>query len=248
MLETRRLTKEYQPGVRALSELDLVVREGEVCCLLGANGAGKTTTINLLLDFIKPSSGSALIDGIVVDRDPLTAKRNLAFLPENVQLYGNLTGRQNLRFFTQLYEQALSDKRLDEILAAVGLPNQAFDQRVREYSKGMRQKLGLAIVKAKEAPNLLLDEPLAGLDPEAAASLVETLGRLRDQGKAILMSTHDVFRAKELADRVVILFQGRKIMEQTRAELGNTNLETLYLDYIRGRRAPDAAPLSPAAG
>jgi ABC-2 type transport system ATP-binding protein len=122
----------------------------------------------------------------------------------------------------------------------VGLPERAFDQRVKEFSKGMRQKLGIAIAMIKDAPALLLDEPTAGLDPKAAAEFQETLRELRERGKAILMCTHDIFRAKEMADRVGIMKEGRKVMERTRAELEHENLERLYLDYMRGGE-PDGA-------
>lgn len=237
MLETRKLTKEYEPGVRALDALDLEVANGEVYCLLGANGAGKTTAIHLLLDFISPTGGEALIDGINVAHRPLEAKARVAFLPESVQLYGALSVRQNLTFFCEVYGRTLEQGELESLLAEVGLPVGTLDRRVRHLSKGMRQKLGLAIVAAKGAQNLILDEPLSGLDPEAASSMVGALGGLRDRGISILMSTHDVFRAKELADRVAILLDGKKVMEKTREELRDEDLERLYLDYIRGGRS-----------
>ncbi|HUP21490.1 MAG TPA: ABC transporter ATP-binding protein [Thermoanaerobaculia bacterium] len=237
MIETRKLTKEYEPGARALDGLNLEVAEGEVYCLLGANGAGKTTAIHLLLDFISPTSGEALIDGINVARKPLEAKTRVAFLPENVQLYGALSVRQNLGFFCEVYGKRMEQPELEALLEEVGLPAATLDRRVRHLSKGMRQKLGLAIVAVKGAQNLILDEPLSGLDPEAASSMVGALGRLRDRGTSILMSTHDVFRAKELADRVAILLDGRKILEKTREELRDADLERLYLEYIRGGRS-----------
>lgn len=236
MLETRKLTKEYEPGVRALDQLDLEVANGEVYCLLGANGAGKTTAIHLFLDFIRPTSGEAKIDGIIVAHDPLAAKAQVGFLPESVQLYGSLSVRQNLSYFCEIYGKKMERTEIEDLLKEVGLPVQAVERRVRHLSKGMRQKLGLAIVIAKGARNLILDEPLSGLDPEAASSMVGSLGRLRDRGHCVLMSTHDVFRARELADRVAILLDGKKIVESTREELRGSDLERIYLDYIRGHR------------
>jgi ABC-2 type transport system ATP-binding protein len=114
----------------------------------------------------------------------------------------------------------------------VGLQEKAFEQRVKTFSKGMRQKLGIAIAIVKDAPNVLLDEPTSGLDPKAAAEFMALLGELRDEGKTIFMSTHDIFRAKEHADRVGIMKEGRLVMVRTRRELGEEDLERLYLDYM----------------
>ncbi|MFZ0429113.1 MAG: ABC transporter ATP-binding protein [Acidobacteriota bacterium] len=235
MIEAQDLTKRYEDGILALDALNLQVAPGRIYCLLGANGAGKTTTINLFLNFIEPSSGRALINDIDVVRNPLEAKRHVAYLSENVMLYGNFTARQNLDFFARLAgRNQLEREEYYAVMRRVGLPERAFEQRVREFSKGMRQKLGIAICMIKDAPALIMDEPMSGLDPKAAAELVETLEELSSAGKAILMSTHDVFRAKEMADVVGIMKEGRKVMERTREELGQDDLEKLYLDYMRG--------------
>ena len=116
----------------------------------------------------------------------------------------------------------------------VGLEERAFEQKVKEFSKGMRQKVGLAIAIVKDAPAILLDEPTSGLDPKIGAELMETLDQLRARGKAILVATHDIFRATEIADRIGIMKEGRKVMERTRRELEQEDLQTLYLDYMRG--------------
>ena len=242
MIEARNLSKRYEDGVLALDALNLCVRAGEVYCLLGANGAGKTTTINLFLNFIEPSSGQALINDIDVVSDPLEAKKHVAYVSENVMLYPGFTARQNLDFFARLGGwRDLQKEDYYRVMRRVGLPEKAFDQKVKEFSKGMRQKLGIAIAIIKDAPALFLDEPTSGLDPKAAAEFSETLLDLREQRKAILMSTHDIFRAKELADRVGIMKEGRKVMERTREELKFENLEHLYLDYMRGGVGLEAA-------
>lgn len=234
MIEATQLSKRYEGSTLALDHLDLSVDAGEIYCLLGANGAGKTTTINLFLGFIEPTSGTASIRAIDVARDPLEAKKHVAYLSENVMLYGNFTTRQNLEFFAALGgRRDLTKAASHDVLRRVGLPEEAFGRRVKELSKGMRQKLGIAIAVVKDAPALLLDEPMSGLDPKAAAELVATLRELRDGGKAILMSTHDIFRAKELADRVGIMKDGRKVVERTRRELAGEDLESLYLHYMR---------------
>ncbi len=235
MIEAKNLSKRYEDGVLALDALNLKVNPGEIYCLLGANGAGKTTTINLFLNFIEPTSGEAFLNDIDVEKDPLEAKKYVAYVSENVMLYGNFTARQNLDFFAKLGgRRGLKREDYYRVMREVGLPERAFEQRLKEFSKGMRQKLGIAIAMIKDAPALLLDEPTAGLDPKAGAEFLETLLDLKRQGKAILMSTHDIFRAKDVADRVGIMKEGRKVMERTREELEFENLEHLYLDYMRG--------------
>ena len=234
MISAIDLTKRYEDGVLALDHLNLTVGPGEIFCLLGANGAGKTTTINLMLDFIPPTEGTATINGIDVTSDPLEAKKHVSYLSENVMLYGNFTARQNLDFFTRLGgKKNVPREDYYDCMRRVGLPERAFEQRVKEFSKGMRQRLGIAIVIMKDAPAVLLDEPTSGLDPRGGADFVETLAELRDEGKAIFMSTHDIFRARQFADRAGIMKEGRLVMVKTREELDQENLEKIYLDYMR---------------
>ena len=234
MISAIDLTKRYEDGVLALDHLNLTVGPGEIFCLLGANGAGKTTTINLMLDFIPPTEGTATINGIDVTSDPLEAKKYVSYLSENVMLYGNFTARQNLDFFTRLGgKKNVPREDYYDCMRRVGLPERAFEQRVKEFSKGMRQRLGIAIVIMKDAPAILLDEPTSGLDPRGGADFVETLAELRDEGKAIFMSTHDIFRARQFADRAGIMKEGRLVMVKTREELDQENLEKIYLDYMR---------------
>jgi ABC-2 type transport system ATP-binding protein len=233
MLQATSLTKRYEDNLLALDALNLTVSDGELYCLLGANGAGKTTTINLFLNFIEPTSGQALVDGIDVAADPLAAKRRVSYLAESVTLYGNFTARQNLDFFARLGgRESVSREEANTVLRRVELPERAFGQRVKLFSKGMRQKLALAIAILKDAPNVILDEPTSGLDPRAGAELMALLRTLRDEGHAILMSTHDIFRAKEYADRVGIMQGGKLVLQRTRAELEQDDLEDLYLRYV----------------
>lgn len=246
MLRAEGLSKTYPPRTLALDGLDLEVHPGEIYCLLGANGAGKTTTIHLFLDLMEPSAGRALVCDVDVHQEPLRAKAKVAYLPESLKLYGALTGRQNLEFFAGLCGRHLSVEAVRNLLRRVGLAPEDVDQRVRAYSKGMRQKLGIAMVLAKDAPTLVLDEPLSGLDPEAAALLVDQLRALREDGKAILMSTHDMLRTKQLADRVGILKAGKKVLEYSREELAQHDVERLYLDFIQGDRAAEGQPRSVA--
>lgn len=233
MIQAIDLTKRYEDDLLALDHLNLNVQPGQIYCLLGANGAGKTTAINLFFNFIEPTSGTAMINGHDCTKTPLEAKKYAAYVSENVMLYGNFTARQNLDFFTKLAgRKDLKKEDYHMIMRQVGLPERSFEQRVKTFSKGMRQKLGIAIAILKQAPALLLDEPTAGLDPKAAADFIELLFRLRNEGKAILMSTHDIFRAKELADVVGIMKEGVLIMEKTKEDLEYEDLEKLYLKYM----------------
>jgi ABC-2 type transport system ATP-binding protein len=244
MIEAIHLTKRYAEGALALDDLNLKVLPGQIYCLLGANGAGKTTTINLLLNFTPPTSGQALIHGIDVTQRPLEAKQHVALLSENVMLYGNLTAVQNLRLFAELagVDRAGTERgALEQALLEAGLPRDALHRRIKEFSKGMRQKLAIAIAVIKNAEALLLDEPMSGLDPRAGNDVMHMLMRLRDQGKAILMSTHDIFRAREMADFIGIMKDGRKLLERSREELKSENLEELYLASIRDRDDGTAA-------
>jgi ABC-2 type transport system ATP-binding protein len=232
LLEARGLSKRYESGNLALDSLNLQVRAGEIYGLLGANGAGKTTTINLFLDFIEPSAGHALICGIDCHDDPLVAKGRAAYVSENVMLYSAFTARQNLAFFARLADKRPDRRQLDRVMRRVGLQEDAFSRRTGAFSKGMRQKLGIAVAILKDARVLLLDEPTSGLDPKAAAELGRLLEELRDEGRAILMSTHDLFRIRTVASTIGIMKEGRLVMERSSAELAGEDLEALYLAYM----------------
>lgn len=233
MINATDLTKQYEDGYLALNRLNLLVEEAQIYCLLGANGAGKTTTINLFFNFIEPTSGTARINGIDCTKDSITARRHAAYVSENVMLYGNFTARQNLEYFTSLAgRRNLKKEDFYQVMHQVSLPERSFEQRVKTFSKGMRQKVGIAIAILKQAPALLLDEPTGGLDPKAAADFVQQLYALRKEGKAILMSTHDVFRAKQIADRVGIMKGGVLVTEKSKDDLQHEDLEKLYLKYM----------------
>ncbi len=235
MLEAVGLSKRYEDGALALDSLNLKVESGQVYAMLGGNGAGKTTTINLFLNFIEPTAGKALVDGIVTHEEPLKAKERLAYVSENVMLYPNFTALQNLDFFVRLGGKAQYTKdNYRDVLLRVGLQEEAHNKRLKGFSKGMRQKCGIAIAILKDAPAILLDEPTSGLDPKAAFEFIHLLESLRGEGKAILMSTHDIFRAKEVADIVGIMNLGKLVMQRTHDELVGEDLEKLYVEYMAG--------------
>jgi len=235
MLEADNLTKRYEDGTLALNAVSFQVYPGCIYAMLGGNGAGKTTAINIFLNFIEPTEGETRVDGIITHKEPLLAKAKLAYVSENVMLYPNFTAIQNLDFFAKLggkKDYSRDDYR--DVLLRVGLEEEAHGRRLKEYSKGMRQKCGIAIAILKDAPAILLDEPTSGLDPKAGREFTGLLDDLRSEGKAILMSTHDIFRAKDIADIVGIMDQGNLVMQKTSDELRGENLEQLYISYMAG--------------
>lgn len=229
VIETTGLTKRYANGILALDQVSLSIRRGEVFCLLGANGAGKTTLMNCLLGFVVPASGTARIKGICCHKESFRARRHLTYIPETVSLYDAFTARENLALFAQLGGAGrLSKPDCCLALEQAGIASRAFDQPVREFSKGMRQKLGIAIAMIRRTEAVLLDEPTSGLDPTATDDFTALLQRLRSRGCALLVATHDVFRAALIADRIGIMKAGRLQVERTQRELQLEPLERLY--------------------
>lgn len=235
MLEAAELTKRYEDGILALDHVSFTVYPGQIFAMLGGNGAGKTTTINLFLNFIEPTEGEARIDSLVTHKEPLRAKAKVAFVSENVMLYPQFTAMQNVEFFTRLGGRVqVTRDECHAVLCRVGLHEDAHHKRLKGFSKGMRQKCGIAIAILKNAPAILLDEPTSGLDPQAGFEFIRLLQALRAEGKAILMSTHDIFRAKEVADVVGIMNNGRLVMQQRATDLAGRDLEQLYMQHMAG--------------
>ena len=231
MLIAENLSKTYG-DYKALNNLNLKLNEGEIFALLGQNGAGKSTTINIFLGFVKPTEGVAKINGISVIDHPEETKKFIAYIPETVLLYPNLTGVENLKFFSSLAGFDYDNEALMNFLSKAGLQSDAHHNRLGGYSKGMRQKVGIAIAIAKKAKVLLLDEPTSGLDPKASNEFSEILKELASEGTTIFMATHDIFRAKEVADRIGIMKRGNLISEINADEISANELEKLYLQTV----------------
>ncbi len=236
MLEAIKLTKSYGDHL-ALSNLNLTVNAGEVFCLLGANGAGKTTTINLFMGFVQPNSGQARINNLDVATEFAAAKKQLAYIPENLKLYPNLTGLENLDFFCGLAGKDYPKVQLEELLKQSGLQPDFVYKRVNTYSKGMRQKVGIALARARDAKALLLDEPTSGLDPKASNEFSELLHDMREKGVATLMATHDLFRAKDTGTHIGIMKEGELKHLVSTESVSLTELEELYLETMKMDRA-----------
>jgi len=232
MIEAIQLTKTFS-GKRAVNHLNLHIRAGEIFCLLGANGAGKTTTINMFLNFIQPTEGKALIHGHDVVAEPLKARNALAYIPENLMLYPQLSGLENLDFFSGLAGKSYRPNELEQLLLEAGLPEEAHHRRISSYSKGMRQKVGIAIAIARQAQVLLLDEPTSGLDPKASNEFAALLKKLSDKGMATLMATHDLFRAKESGTHIGIMKGGNLLDTFPTHAVTHTELESLYLNHMQ---------------
>lgn len=229
MLKAVNLCKNYA-GKQALDKVNFTVNQGEIYCLLGQNGAGKTTTINIFLGFIKASAGQAFIYNQEVGKSP--TNKGVAYIPETVQLYPNLTGLENLNFFSKLAGFTYQQEQLTQYLTLVGLQNEAHSKTLKTYSKGMRQKVGIAIALAKNAEVLFMDEPTSGLDPKATADFTALCKEIAAQGKIIFMATHDIFNAVEVATTIGIMKKGTLIQTLKASDINASQLNQLYLETI----------------
>jgi ABC-2 type transport system ATP-binding protein len=205
-------------GRDVLNGLNLSVAPGEIYALLGGNGAGKSTTLAILLGFLKARSGSVSVAGLNPASDADMVRHKIAYLPENVALYEHLTARENVDYFLALAGETHSAQEREAAFDAAGLQDEARDRRLSGFSKGMRQKVAIALAVVRQVPVLLLDEPTSGLDPRATADFNALIGRLKDRGTAILMVTHDLLGAADCADRIGFLDNGRIIEEVARAD------------------------------
>lgn len=231
MILTNNLTKKYG-DFTALHNLNIEIKEGEIFCLLGANGAGKSTTINLLLNFIAPTSGVASINGIDITKDAKKTKSFLAYIPENLMLYPTLTAIENLDYFLGIGGNQFTKTELEYFLEEAGLQKEAYHKRIQYFSKGMRQKVGVALAIAKEVKVLLLDEPTSGLDPKSSNEFGELLKKMKADNVATLMATHDIFRAKEIGTHIGIMKQGELKHQFANSDISLQDLEKLYLETM----------------
>ncbi len=220
VIRARALTKRYG-DVLAVDHLNLDVRPGEVFGLLGPNGAGKTTTILMLLGLSEPTDGRAEVAGFDPTRTPLEVKRRVGYLPDEVGFYGGLTGRQNLRYTARLnrLDRRTTEERLTDLLAQVGLADVA-DRPVDTYSRGMRQRLGLADALVKDPSVVILDEPTTAIDPAGVTEVLALIRSIaRDRGAAVLLSSHLLHQVQQVCDRVAIFVSGRIVAQGTMRRL-----------------------------
>ncbi|NLT95268.1 MAG: ABC transporter ATP-binding protein [Clostridia bacterium] len=220
MIETFDLVKKYGP-ITAVDKLNLKVPEGTVYGLLGPNGAGKTTTILMLLGLTEPSSGKAIVNGYDPVRNPLEVKAMVGYLPDNVGFYDELTGEENLLYTAQLngIEPIIAQKRIEHVLKRVGLSKDG-KRKVAEYSRGMRQRLGIADVLVKDPKLIIMDEPTLGIDPKGIRELLNLIRELaKEDGRTVLISSHLLHQIQQICDQVGIFVKGKLIAAGTLKEL-----------------------------
>jgi ABC-2 type transport system ATP-binding protein len=224
VVETQELTKKYD-GSTVVDHLNLHVAESEVFGLLGPNGAGKTTTILMLLGLAEPASGSARVFGFDSTREPLKVKRLAGYLPEKLGFYDNLTARENLRFIAWLNNipEAESHRQIEQVLEAVGIADVA-DTAVGKFSRGMKQRLGIADVLVKKPKIAILDEPTAGLDPEGINQILDLIAGLHQMETTVVMCSHRLYEVQRICHSIGILSKGKMVVEGSLDTLGREAL------------------------
>lgn len=234
IVEVRNLHKQYKPpkGTVAVKNISFAIEQGEIFSLLGPNGAGKTTTVSMLSGLLNPTSGEVFIDGFSVTERPIEAKRVIGVVPDEIALYREITGRENLVFWGKMY--GLSGQRLKDRIAAVleivGLSDRA-DEKVENYSGGMKRRLNIAVGFLHEPKLLLMDEPTVGIDPQSRRRILDTVKELNQQGLTVLYTTHYMEESEELSNRIGIIDHGELIALGTQAELSRMvgQFETIKL-------------------
>ncbi len=235
MLEIKNITKTYKGGKAAVSNLSLTVHSGDIYGFIGHNGAGKTTTIKAIVGIHGFDCGQILVNGKDITKEPLVCKKNMAYIPDNPDLYEYLTGIQYLNFIADLYEVSQADRkeRIRQEAEDFGI-YQALGDLMSTYSHGMKQKLALTGALIHTPKLLILDEPFVGLDPEASLILRQKMHGLCEKGSAIFFSTHVLEVAEKLCSRIGIISEGKLMIEGTTAELTKEkSLEDIFMEVAR---------------
>lgn len=218
---------------RVLSDLSFEVHPGEVFALLGGNGTGKSTTLKTFLGLHAPSAGRAEILGLCVNNNVQAVRQEIAYLPESVMLYGHLTAKENVRYFLALADIIRSELEIEQAFEKVSLQANAWNSPLQNFSKGMRQKTAIALALLRSAPVLLLDEPTSGLDPVAIDEFNLLVSQLAKGGATILMVTHDVYGACQVANRIGLLQSGQLVGSFSRPEQGSIDTEEVHRAFAQ---------------
>ena len=226
-------------GREVLAGISFAVASGEVYGLLGGNGVGKSTTLLTFLGFLPPAAGEVRVNGQAVGDNVEAVRRSVAYLPESASLYEHLSARENLRYFLSLAGRTPDEQAIEAALDRVALHSDARDQHLAGYSKGMRQKVAIALALLRDTDTLLLDEPTSGLDPTAIDEFHDLVRSLADAGKAVLMVTHDVYGACQVADRIGLLRSGELVGEFSAPAGGRIDTESVHQAFS-GRKSVTA--------
>lgn len=241
MIEAKSLTKIFKDKkrgeIRAVDDISFICKEGEVFGLLGPNGAGKTTTLRMLSTAIKPSSGTAIIEGADVVKDPQRVRNVIGFLSGNTGLYGRLTAREMVEYFGKLYgmDKREIQSRTEKIFNLLDMHEFA-NSRNEKLSTGMKQKVSIARSVLHDPPVMIFDEPTSGLDVMSSRTIVQFIRQCRDEGKCVIFSTHIMSEAMRLCDRIAIIHKGKIYYDGTIPEIlkqtGQNNLEDAFIKMI----------------
>lgn len=238
MIKVSNLSKKYDKKL-AVNSISFEIRDGEILGFLGPNGSGKTTTLNMLVGLINSTSGSAEIDGINMLENSIEAKKKIAFLPDNPEIFEDMTGRKFVYFVSNIYDVSKEDrdKRLTELADMFGITDD-LDTMISGYSHGMKQKIALISALIHDPEVLMLDEPMVGLDPQAAYNLKELMRERTQRGKSVFFSSHVMDVVEKIVDRIIIIKKGELIFQGTIEELKSLqsyerDLEKLFLEMTK---------------
>ncbi|RYD57036.1 MAG: ABC transporter ATP-binding protein [Sphingobacteriales bacterium] len=231
ILEARQLTKTFG-SFRAVDQLSFGIKPGDIYGFLGQNGAGKSTTLRMVLGLIYPDNGSVYIKGELLNNSSRKLLKHVGAIIERPDMYGYLSGRDNLKMFARISGSKVDSKRLDEVFTIVGLKGREQD-KVRAYSQGMKQRLGIAIAMVHNPDLLILDEPTNGLDPQGIADMRQLILRLsKEFGKTILISSHLLYEIEQMATRMIIINRGKKIVEGPTRDLLRPEETLMEIDFL----------------
>lgn len=238
MIELRNVSKSYKRGEKVVEDINLTINKGEIFGFIGPNGAGKTTTIKMITGILKQDKGTILLNGKDIVKDPVEAKKMFGFVPDSPDMFLKLTGIEYLNFIADIYE--VSEKKrnimIETLCKEFGI-YEFLNNKIKSYSHGMRQKIVIVGALLHEPENLILDEPITGLDPISSFDLKEMLKRYAEEGKTVFFSTHILEIAEKLCDRVGIINKGRLIfvgtLEQLRTLMKkDSSLEELFMEIV----------------
>lgn len=239
MIEIKKVSKSYKKGEKIINNLDLQVKDGEIFGFLGPNGAGKTTTIKMITGILEIEEGDILIDGKSITKDSIQAKRQIGFVPDDPNMFLKLKGIEYLNFIADVYEidKETREKRIEELSKEFGM-YEVLNEKIQNYSHGMRQKIVVISVLLNNPKNWILDEPLTGLDPEAAFHLKNKMREHAQKGNCVFFSTHILEIAEKLCDKIGIIHHGKLIFigtyEEMKKELKqNDSLEKLFMEITK---------------